>query len=55
MCDGSIACAGPPVALPLGQQVVQAAPRQNDAAPPPPAAPAAPANPNRGRQLDISV
>jgi hypothetical protein len=55
MCNGSIACAGPPVALPLGQQVVQAVPRQNSTAAPPPAAPATSTNPNIGRQLDISV
>jgi hypothetical protein len=53
MCNGSIASAGPAVALPLGQQVVQATPRQNDTAPPP--APASSANPNVGRNLDISV
>jgi len=57
MCNGVAPSAGPPITLPLQQQVVQATAR---AQPPAPAAPSTgaqslPANPNLGRTVNLSA
>ena len=57
MCDGSIASAGPPIALPMGQTLTQTTPRHdaggagqtNQGS----GAPAPSANPNLGRHVDL--
>ncbi|HUK59987.1 MAG TPA: hypothetical protein VLV50_12220 [Stellaceae bacterium] len=57
MCNGVAPSAGPPIALPLQQQVVQATPR---AQPPASTAPSSgaqslPVNPNLGRTVNLSA
>lgn len=60
MCDGSVASAGPPIALPLQQLLIQATPRSDPAPTGTPAPSAAgvqpiPQNPNLGRTVDLSA
>jgi hypothetical protein len=62
MCDGSVASAGPPVNLPLGQTLTQTAPRNNQGggaqsqvAATGTSTPRPSANPNLGNRLDITA
>jgi hypothetical protein len=58
MCTGSIPSAGSPLALPLGQQLVQATPRvqpQSSNSTNPASAPTASNDPNRGKHVNIAA
>jgi hypothetical protein len=58
MCTSSLS-AGPPIQLPLGQALIPAKPDPQPAAAAqqtsPPQPPASPADPHRGKTLDIAV
>ena len=57
MCTGSIASAGPPIQLPLNQQLMQSTPRPQKAAIPNPLADlsAPPSDAHRGKNFNIAT